>query len=606
MKTLLHFLITVLAFSVGITSAFAQGTAFTYEGRLNDGSAPANGVYDLRFLLFDVPTGGSLIAPPITNSNVAITGGLFAVALDFGPAFNGLDRWLQIDVRTNGGGNFIPLLPRQPIMPTPYAIFTARAGTVTNGAIDTAQLANGAVTSLKLASNSITSVQLASAIALGTSNVNGRLDVYRTANGAAAISLIGSAGQISTYGDNAQEATRLQANSYGGRLTTRDEVGNLTTLLGSATNAGGFIQAYQANGNLGVVLDGDSSGASGGGQLRIRNSDGSLALSLSTTNIGQISAYGSDGQPKVQISGSSWGSIYLNNGKPSNDRAVTIASASINGGGYLSLANTNGSSRLTMQGQNTDGGGALFVYDQNGFNTAELNGASSSGNAAQLLLKRSDGTVTMNLSGAESSSTGSQLLLRQANGTKTIELDGEFNAGGGGFLRLYKGDGSTAITLQADASGEGKITTQVLQITGGSDLSEQFDIRASNHALQPGMVVCIDPQNAGELIASSKAYDRTVAGVMSGAGGVKPGMLMGQQGTAADGKHPVALTGRVYCVADASNGSIHPGDLLTTSHKPGHAMKVTNYDKAHGAIIGKAMSSLEKGEGLVLVLVSLQ
>jgi hypothetical protein len=73
-----------------------------------------------------------------------------------------------------------------------------------------------------------------------------------------------------------------------------------------------------------------------------------------------------------------------------------------------------------------------------------------------------------------------------------------------------------------------------------------------------------------------------------------------------DGKHPVALSGRVYCEADASNGAIHPGDLLTTSGTQGHAMKVTDYDKAHGAIIGKAMSSLDHGEGLVLVLVSLQ
>ena len=81
---------------------------------------------------------------------------------------------------------------------------------------------------------------------------------------------------------------------------------------------------------------------------------------------------------------------------------------------------------------------------------------------------------------------------------------------------------------------------------------------------------------------------------------------MGQKDSKADGSHPVALTGRVYCWADASNGSIQPGDLLTTSDIPGHAMKVTDYARAQGAIIGKAMSSLEEGEGLVLVLVTLQ
>jgi hypothetical protein len=83
-------------------------------------------------------------------------------------------------------------------------------------------------------------------------------------------------------------------------------------------------------------------------------------------------------------------------------------------------------------------------------------------------------------------------------------------------------------------------------------------------------------------------------------------MLMGQVGTPADGKHPVALTGRVYVLADAAKDAIAPGDLLTTSDTPGHAMKVAEPARAQGAIIGKAMSALKEGRGLVLVLVSLQ
>ena len=83
-------------------------------------------------------------------------------------------------------------------------------------------------------------------------------------------------------------------------------------------------------------------------------------------------------------------------------------------------------------------------------------------------------------------------------------------------------------------------------------------------------------------------------------------MLMRQSGSAADGEYPVALTGRVYCWADASSNPVKPGDLLTTSDTPGHAMKVTDYAKAQGAIIGKAMAELQHGQGLVLVLVTLQ
>lgn len=120
------------------------------------------------------------------------------------------------------------------------------------------------------------------------------------------------------------------------------------------------------------------------------------------------------------------------------------------------------------------------------------------------------------------------------------------------------------------------------------------------------MVVAIDPENSGQLRIADQAYDRTVAGIVSGMNGVNPGLTMQQEGTVSDGSLPVSLTGRIYCWADASNGVIQPGDLLTTSDTPGHAMKVTDYGKAQGAIIGKSMSGLTQGRGLVLVLVALQ
>jgi hypothetical protein len=154
----------------------------------------------------------------------------------------------------------------------------------------------------------------------------------------------------------------------------------------------------------------------------------------------------------------------------------------------------------------------------------------------------------------------------------------------------------------------GRIRTNVIEITGGADLSEQFNIgrTGAESKPEPGMVVSIDPESPGDLVISSSSYDRRVAGIISGAGGVKTGMLMGQKGTEANGDSPVALSGRVYCRVDALNGPIMAGDLLTTSDTQGHAMKVTDYTKAQGAIIGKAMSSLDKGKGLVLVLVTLQ
>ncbi len=183
------------------------------------------------------------------------------------------------------------------------------------------------------------------------------------------------------------------------------------------------------------------------------------------------------------------------------------------------------------------------------------------------------------------------------------------NTGTGDLIRGFSG--TTGGDLVFRVENDGRTHVSVLQINGGSDLSEQFDIQSSAGEVlaaeaQPGMVVCIDPANPGKLTPSTRAYDRTVAGVISGAGGVQPGMLMGQHDTLADGQHPVALTGRVYVWADASQGAIQPGDLLTTSNRAGHAMRVADHGQAHGAVLGKAMTALGEGQGLVLMLVSLQ
>ena len=91
--------------------AFAQGSAFTYQGRLNDGSSPANGSYDLRFILRDAGVGGNQQGPILTNSATVVSNGLFTVTLDFGNQFPGLGRFLETAARTNGGGTFLTLSP---------------------------------------------------------------------------------------------------------------------------------------------------------------------------------------------------------------------------------------------------------------------------------------------------------------------------------------------------------------------------------------------------------------------------------------------------------------------------------------------------------------
>src|SRR5689334_14486342 len=84
----------------------AQSTAFTYQGRLNDGAGPANGSYDLTFALFDAGSAGNQVGSVLTNAATGVSNGLFTVSLDFGNQFPGADRWLEIGVVTNGGGSF--------------------------------------------------------------------------------------------------------------------------------------------------------------------------------------------------------------------------------------------------------------------------------------------------------------------------------------------------------------------------------------------------------------------------------------------------------------------------------------------------------------------
>jgi hypothetical protein len=195
-------------------------------------------------------------------------------------------------------------------------------------------------------------------------------------------------------------------------------------------------------------------------------------------------------------------------------------------------------------------------------------------------------------------------LIGEANsGTAAYGVWGRATQGYGG---VFSG-GTYAIWAQ----GKAKVNT--IEIVGGSDLAEPFDIahvdeHGSQQDIEPGMVVVIDPANPGSLRVSSVAHDRKVAGIISGANGLEPGMVMkAEGGEHVDGDHPVALTGRVWCWCDAVTNAIEPGDMLTSSNLAGHAMKAIDLDAAQGAIIGKAMTPLAAGErGLVLVLVNLQ
>jgi hypothetical protein len=109
----------------------------------------------------------------------------------------------------------------------------------------------------------------------------------------------------------------------------------------------------------------------------------------------------------------------------------------------------------------------------------------------------------------------------------------------------------------------------------------------------------------GGLCPSAGAYDRRVAGVVAGAGDLRPGLVLGRDAST-EPRVAVALVGRVYCQVDASFGAIEVGDLLTTSPVPGCAMKAADAARAFGAVLGKSLRPLPRGRGLIPILVTLQ
>jgi hypothetical protein len=587
MKARLSF-ITGLAVLLLAANASAQVPPMIhYQGRLTAVGTNFTGPGQFKFALVNGPgnqtfwsNDGTSVAgaEPTNHVSLLVESGLFSVFLGDGAlpnmtpvpvdVFTNQNAFLRIWFDDGVHGNQ-RLLPDQRIVSVGFAMMSA---TVPNGAVTSAklapeavtgpQIANGAITGLKLASNTITSAQLADGVELGSSNVAGRLDVFRTAANTPAISLIGNSAAVAL---NAQNGTKA------------------VEILGqSSTTTGSKLTLKRRDGTTSLVLDGEY-GSGEGGAIDLYNDAGVMRLHLDgdAQDAGMAVLYNSLGFSTVSIQGDT------------------------SGAGTLTLANSTGNTRVTLDGQDPSGAGKISVKDADGTTSVEIFGAEGNTDGAEILLRRADGTRTIEIDGESTGNDGGVIRLYNGAGNQTLTLDGDY--GDFGRIELKQPGGGTTITLDANYAGDGRIITQELQITGGSDLSEQFEIKPdAADPPAPGMVVCIDPEHPGALQISQRAYDATVAGILSGAGGVKPGVLMGQPGTAADGQHPVALTGRAYCWCDAGRGAIQPGDLLTTSHTPGHAMRVGDPTRAPGAILGKAMTRLERGKGLVLVLVTLQ
>ncbi len=582
-------------FSFGTVAA--QTTSFTYQGRLTDVGALANGPYDIEFKLLD--NADLQQGPTLTNEDVTIVDGSFVVVLDFGDVFDGTPRFLEIGVRPGDSvDDFTVLNPRWPITSTPYAIRSLKAGTA-----DTATNATTADTATT-ATNATTADTATDATQLG----GVAADQYVKTDDPR---LGGEGGNFIQNGEDPQAANfNITGNGvFGGGIGVglAPRPGFALDVAGTAlvTPNAGSIQLGTPSSETGITISRTNRAdlRFDGSTLKLvagpagfvpPNTNGIAINTTGLVGIGTINP-----QAKLEVNPGGIGSMFF--GTPNGETGFSIRTNA-----------TANRADIRFEGSTLKlvaAAGGVVPPSQNGvaINTV---GNVGIGTATPLVKLHLLGTGFVE-SSVQSANERAILSLNSTisgqNRVWTLE-NGVF--GTPGLFAIYdRTVGRARLTI--DTSGVTSVN--VLRITGGADLAENFDVASKGthsntikESARSGMVVSIDPHNPGKLAVTRKAYDRSVAGIISGAGGVQPGMMMGHEGTLADGKQPVALTGRVYAWVDATRGEVRPGDLLTTSATPGHAMKVRNNMRAQGAILGKAMTGLKQGKGLVLVLVTLQ
>ena len=137
------------------TTSLAQGSAFTYQGKLASGGTAPTGLYDFRFKLYSDSLGNTQVGSSYLTNSLGVTNGLFTTTMDFGAdKFNGASYWLEVDVKTNAAGSYTVLTPLQALTPIPYAIFAGSASNL-NGTLPVTQL-SGTLATTQLPSNAVT------------------------------------------------------------------------------------------------------------------------------------------------------------------------------------------------------------------------------------------------------------------------------------------------------------------------------------------------------------------------------------------------------------------------------------------------------------------
>jgi hypothetical protein len=621
----LQFSVLLPVLLLWVPLSFAAPNEMNFQGRITDdmGNSVTDGVYEMRFRIYDALTDGNLQWEETQDVN--ITDGVYSVILGTGTTLTGSfdaalfeedGRWLEVWVEGE------QLTPRQKITSVAYALQAQEAVSVVNDAITKEMLKDEAVVQAKIANNAVSSEKIAD-------------------------------GTITKDDLDIEFSTDFNADT----LDNKD-----STEFAPSTHAHSTLNA--ADGSPGNAIYVDDSGKVGIGNVApvaplsigTLTAGGNVYIgAIDGTNEGSEIAWEGAGDYTNWIT-----DVYQNDFRLWNFSLTPnllsiynlnpLAPTGLYVQGNASLATISQIGTLTLSSDVTDNAGSYtnglvfanhsYMPELGPWAQAAIWTDGKTGYSGELVLG-TDGDGGRNTTGIVERmriDKNGNVGIGTDSPTHKLHVNGlsQFEVGGGsiaittpggepGFIAFSQNghrrdiqyhNSGISLTVSDSSSApsydngmliheSGHVEVKVLQITGGGDIAEPFDIQ-KHDSVKEGMVMVIDPDNPGKLKISDKAYDRKVAGIVSGAGGVNPGMLMTQKGSAADGTTPIALTGRVYCLADASQYPIEPGDMLTTSNTPGHAMKVREHGNAHGAILGKAMTALESGTGLVLVLVALQ
>jgi hypothetical protein len=254
-------------------------------------------------------------------------------------------------------------------------------------------------------------------------------------------------------------------------------------------------------------------------------------------------------------------------------------------------------------------GGGAGVYAE----SQATNGLQAEGGANGVLAKGKGWCGVVGISESTSggfgvygaNTAGGTGVVGESKGWMGVYGKSESTTGGAGVMGEGVGPGGIGIfgkggRVAGRFEGDVEVTGDIRLLN--ADCAEDFDIYEAEQ-VEPGTVMVLGED--GKLQQSQNAYDKRVAGVVSGAGDYKPGIVLDKQ-SSTHNRRPIALLGKVYCKTDASYGAIGIGDLLTTSPTPGHAMRANDAARAFGSVIGKALRPLKGGQGLIPVLIALQ